>query len=1061
MTEMGGSEHSKITSGCLIIKKKAAYGVEGVLGFSDSSSRNLFNSNKERKRPRVVLSDSESGDELSDPLLRRKVDTFHTESVAYKKDLIENKEKRVNNVLDILKFDESDERMIVSENKSSGYAMDDDDDEFNLPLSVSNETDEEDLDEPVRLQGKNGVLEVMVNKQKPTVSVSHRGNGGDWKESTTGVVGKKKLSLSHNIRDQREAKDRKGSRPRDANKKRPGDGTENVNSVKGKESKIIKRASCTEKQLLREKIKNMLFGAGWTIDYRPRRNRDYLDSVYISPTGTAYWSITKAYDALQKEDKDSLKEFTPLPNEILSKLTRQTRKKMEREMQKNRRHEGDNRKSKRARLKKSALQVASDQHKKKLGLYMRHSRKSSESRLKEIGQDSDDYDCTSDNSDKETPQKDGAGKRTVGNNSHIVNGRKSRKFGQRTLLGRGSNKGINLEHNGFVPYSGKRTQLSWLIDSGTVSVGEKVQYMNLRKTRVMQEGWITRDGIHCGCCSKIVTIIRFELHAGSKLGKPFQNIFIERSGQSLMQCQIDAWNIQQESERKGFHAVDVDGDDPNDDTCCLCGDGGDLICCDGCPSTFHLSCLDMQMLPQGDWHCPNCACKYCQVVGTKASGRTESSLLTCRLCEKKYHKSCSPEMDDRPVDSDDLNFSFCGQKCRELYCSLQKLLWIKHELDSGFSWSLIHRSDPPLPDVNYSERAECNSKLAIAQLVMDECFLPIVDRRSGISLIHNVVYNCGSNFSRLNYSGFFTAILERGDEMICAASIRIHGTQLAEMPFIGTRDMYRRQGMCRRLLHAIESALSSLQVDKLVIPAIEEHMHTWTNAFGFTPLQDSIKKEMSFINMLVFPGTDMLQKPLMKQNITSVQGNKGVEVEDYNKPVAKKSEFNDSAMEDGNHSEHEICFSGKKSDGQPDTNVLKSGVQDGNETAQGNAGADSGSMVETIDLQNGNGITDANSLQTQVPDIISTYISHEPQLQVTAKDPVSIDEHSDSVPAQNGNVTDLLSPQAPDIPLEPDLEFPGKESASIDLHSVSMEKEIDVQDATGVSDSIVAHCTRK
>lgn len=45
----------------------------------------------------------------------------------------------------------------------------------------------------------------------------------------------------------------------------------------------------------------------------------------------------------------------------------------------------------------------------------------------------------------------------------------------------------------------------------------------------------------------------------------------------------------------------------NEDECAVCGDGGDLLCCDACPKSYHPRCLDMmEDLPES-WVCPVCA----------------------------------------------------------------------------------------------------------------------------------------------------------------------------------------------------------------------------------------------------------------------------------------------------------------------------------------------------------------------------------------------------------------------------------------------------------------------
>ncbi|NXW59242.1 AIRE regulator, partial [Eurystomus gularis] len=46
----------------------------------------------------------------------------------------------------------------------------------------------------------------------------------------------------------------------------------------------------------------------------------------------------------------------------------------------------------------------------------------------------------------------------------------------------------------------------------------------------------------------------------------------------------------------------------NEDECAVCGDGGELICCDGCPRAFHLTCLvpPLPRVPSGMWRCGSC-----------------------------------------------------------------------------------------------------------------------------------------------------------------------------------------------------------------------------------------------------------------------------------------------------------------------------------------------------------------------------------------------------------------------------------------------------------------------
>jgi len=56
--------------------------------------------------------------------------------------------------------------------------------------------------------------------------------------------------------------------------------------------------------------------------------------------------------------------------------------------------------------------------------------------------------------------------------------------------------------------------------------------------------------------------------------------------------------------------------------------------------------------------------------------------------------------------------------------------------------------------------------------------------------------------------------------------------------------------------------LTSFKVERLVISAIPDLVETWTKGFGFKPVDDAERKKLNKFNLMIFPGTVFLEKPL-------------------------------------------------------------------------------------------------------------------------------------------------------------------------------------------------------
>ncbi|KAK7909646.1 hypothetical protein WMY93_014330 [Mugilogobius chulae] len=64
------------------------------------------------------------------------------------------------------------------------------------------------------------------------------------------------------------------------------------------------------------------------------------------------------------------------------------------------------------------------------------------------------------------------------------------------------------------------------------------------------------------------------------------------------------------SEVGGVATGNEEEEDDHMEFCRVCKDGGELLCCDTCTSSYHIHCLNPPLpeIPNGEWLCPRCTC---------------------------------------------------------------------------------------------------------------------------------------------------------------------------------------------------------------------------------------------------------------------------------------------------------------------------------------------------------------------------------------------------------------------------------------------------------------------
>lgn len=383
--------------------------------------------------------------------------------------------------------------------------------------------------------------------------------------------------------------------------------------------------------------------------------------------------------------------------------------------------------------------------------------------------------------------------------------------------------------------------------------------------QILLQGHKQGFGIFCNCCNTEVSPSLFEAHAGkASRKKPYENIFLS-NGKSLHEYS---------SILKPSYQVEK----KNDSICRICGEERDEASCAGCHRSFQkgikIEGRRARIVEKLD-RSAAVACVLCRDYDFNKEGFNERTVMICNQCEKEYHVGCLSKHHMAYLEELPRGNWFCTVACERLYYVVKGLVVcgpvkvLDYAMDSvraklrndvttfDVKWKVFHGKD---------DFPENRLLLKGAVHIFHDCFNPIIDSITGEDIIRSMAY--GLQLDASDFGGVLCAVLTIDSEVVTAGMFRILGHEVAELPIVATSEPNQGRGYFQLFFACFERLLSTLSIEKVVVPAAKYAKSMWIEIFDFKEVTPEQLKEYreKHTAMLVFNGTTLLERSVRKMS---------------------------------------------------------------------------------------------------------------------------------------------------------------------------------------------------